>query len=420
MKTRLFYILLFLLANCHSALAVSTLLGVSRTHTRESTQIYLSFDKLPVHSLSLREKRLDISLNDTQPAQGLQFFAADTRIIKILPITNDDRTVISFFFRHKPHDVKTEKNKEGKLILDILVGNQTSQANQVIVKQLKDITALAEKLTVSTNPLSNSPYAGKWPQFFKNYESGISCTVPVRFTLPPFPVIALLPPLASENSLLLPAEINELAANGLWLEMQPLLLDVMKSSNDPEVQKKISLTQGEILLRNGSFAEADSQLSLLAEKYGEEPVGIYARFLLILSRASHTEGYAASAEIPDLEAIIGQTSPLFPHLILFEIETALSAQQYKKAQQLLDRQDVIYPDAIQPIKDLRQADTFVGLKEPLKAYVAYQLLKTPSIINSYPDSLKGYCDTLYTHKKYRESGECYTRLIPITEEKEAL
>lgn len=420
MKTRLFYILLVLLANCHSALAASTLLGVSRTHTRESTQIYLSFDKLPVHSINLREKRLEISLDDTQPAQGLQFFAADTRIIKILPITNDDRTVISFFFRHKPHDVKTEKSKEGKLILDILVGDQSSLANQVIAKQLKDITVLNEKPTVSTNPLSNSPYADKWPLFFKNYESSISCTVPVKYTLPPFPVIALLPPLASENSLLLPAEINELAANGLWLEMQPLLLDVMKSSNDPEVQKKISLTQGEILLRNGSFAEADSQLSLLAEKYAEEPVGIYARFLLVLSRASHTEGYAASAEIPDLEAIIGQTSPLFPHLILFEIETALSAQQYKKAQQLLDRQDVIYPDAVQPIKDLRQADTFVGLKEPLKAYVAYQLLKTPSIINSYPDSLKGYCDTLYTHKKYRESGECYTRLIPITEEKEAL
>jgi len=420
MKTRLLYIMLVLLANGHSALAASTLLGVTRTHTRESTQIYFTFDKPPVHSINLREKRLEISLDDTRPAQGLQFFAADTRIIKILPITNDDRTVISFFFRHKPRDVKTEKSKEGRLILDILVGDQSSLANQVIAKQLKDITVLNEEPTVSTNPLNNSPYAGKWPLFFKNYESGISCTVPVKYTLPPFPVIALLPPLAAENSKLLPVEITELAANGLWLDMQPLLLDVLKSSNDPEVQKKISLTLAEVLLRNGSLTEADSKLSVLAKEYAEEPVGIYARFLQVLSRANHIEGYAASAELPDLEATIGQTSLLFPHLILSQIETALSAQQYKKAQQLLDRQDVIYPDVILPIKDLRQADTFVGLKEPLKAYVAYQLLKTPSIINSYPDSLKGYCDTLYTHKKYRESGECYTRLIPITEEKETL
>ena len=420
MTTRLLCLLLFLFTHCHSALAASTLLGVTRTHTRESTQIYFTFDTLPVHSINIREKRLDIALDETRPAKDLQYFAADTRIIKILPITNNDRTVVSFFFRHKPHDIKTEKSKDGKLIIDILIGSQPSQTDQLIAKQLKDITGLNGEPDISTNPLTTSPYADDWMLFFKNYESAISYTVPVRYTLPPFPLISLLPPLTADNSQLLPSEINELAAKGLWQEMQPIFPDLLKGNNDPEVQKKIMLTQAETLLRSGNFTEADKQLSVLAKEYDEEPVGIFARFLQALLRASHIEGYTASAEFRELEAALGQTSPLFPHLILFEIETTLAARQYKKAQQLLDRQDVAYPTATQLIKDLRQADTFVGLQQPLKAYVAYNILKDPAIINTYQDSLKGYCDTLYTHKKYREATECYTRLIPMIEDKEAL
>lgn len=420
MRNRLFCILLLLLIHCQSVQAASTLLSATRTHTRESTQIYFTFDTLPVHAIDMRERRLDISFDDTQLAKGLQFFPADTRIIKILPITNNDRTVVSLFFRHKPQNIKTEKNKGGKLILDILVGSQQSQADKLIAKQLKDITGLDGKPDVSTNPLTTSPYAGDWSLFFKEYESSLSYEIPVHYSLPPFPLIALLPPLTAGNSKLLPEEFLGMATKGLWQEMQPVLLDLLKNTNDLEQKKKLALTQAEILLRSKNYAEADNQLSLLVKEYKDEPVGIFARFLLAQSRATHLAGYTASTEFRDMELAISPTGLLFPHLILFEIETALAAQQYKKAQQLLDRQDVAYPAATQLIKELRQADTFVGLQLPLKAYVAYKLLKDPAVINTSPDSLKGYCDTLYIHKKFGEAGECYTRLIPMVEDKDAL
>ena len=419
MKIRLLSILLFLMMPCHSALAASTLLSVSRTHTRESTQIYFSFDTLPVHSIDIREKRLDISLDKTRLAKGLQFFPADTRIIKILPITNNDRTVISLFFRHKPEKIKTERNKDGKLIIEILVGSQPDPTDQLINKQLKDLTALNGKPEVSTNPLKNSAYAGNWHRFFSDYESELSYSVPVHFTIPPFPLIDLLPALGENTSQLLPTELNELAAKGLWSEMQPILLDLLKGTKDLEQQKKITLTLAEVLLQSGNFADADKHLSLLVKEYKEEPVGTFARFLLTLLKAKSLDNYSASPEFGEMEKSLGLTSRFLPHLVMFEIESALAAKQFKKAQQLLDRQDVAYPTATQKIKDLRQADTYVGLQQPLKAYVAYQLLKDTTIINTYPDSLKGYCDTLYFHKKYNEAGECYTRLIPMVNVKEA-
>ncbi len=419
MKNPLLCILLFLIFPCHSALAASSLLQVARTHTRESTQIYFTFDNLPVHSVNIREKRLEITLEKTRPAKNLEYFAADTRIIKILPITNADRTVISLFFRHKPQSIKTEIIKEGKLIVEILIGSRLNQVDRIIKKQLKDITSLEGKSEASANPLKNSLYAQNWPRFFTDYESELSFSVPVHYTIPSFPLINLLPPANENKSQLLPPEIIELANQGSWKKMQPLLLDLLKATTDLEQQKKIALTLGEILLRNDNFAEAHQQLSLLTKEYKEEPVGLFARFLLILLQAKNLADFSANSEFQEMEKTLGPTNSLLPHLVLFEIESALAAKQFKKAQQLLDRPDVAYPAETQKIKELRQADTFVGLQQPLQAYVAYQLLKDTALLNAYLDSLKGYCGTLYFHKKYKEAGECYTRLIPLVEDKEA-
>ncbi len=420
MKKLLLCLLFIILFPCRSVLATSSLLRLDRTHTRESTQIYLTFDILPVYSVNLREKRLDITLESTRPAKNLEFFAADTRIIKILPLTSADRTVISFFFRHKPQSMQTEKSKEGKLIVEIMTDSQFNPADHIVKRQLKDITPLDEKAEASPNPLENSPYAQNWRQFFADYESELSYSVPVHYTIPPFPLINLLPSLNEKGNALLPPEVTELANRGSWQEIKPLLLELLKIATDPEQQKRINLTLGEVLLRNDAFADANEQLSMLAKEYKEEPVGIFAGFLLVLLQANKMADFPASAEIMDISKTLGPASPLLPHLVLFEIESALAADDFKKAQLLLDRPDIAYPDETQKIRELRQADLFVGLKQPLKAYVSYHLLKDTGLINRYPDSLKGYCETLYFHKKFKEAGECYTRLIPLVEDKEAL
>lgn len=419
MKRILCCILFSLLVASHPVLADSILKDIARTDSRESIQIYLTFDDLPVHSVDVREKRLDITLNKTRPANGLKYFTADSRIIKVLPITNNDSTVISLFFRHKPEDIRTEKTKGGKLIIEIEIGNQLNPTSQLVSRQLQDMTTLNGKPEDSTNPLKNTPYAHDWQRFFSEYESAPSFSVPIRYTTPPFPLIDLLPALNEEKTPVLPSEVTELANRGSWKEVQAILLELLKATKDLEQQKRLALTLGEVLLRSDAYEDAYTQLFLLDKKYKEEPIGIFARFLLNLVQAQNLENFSASPDFKELEMVLGPTNPLLPHLVLFEIETALAAKQFKKAQQLLDRQDIAYPAATQKIKDLRQADTYVGLKQPLKAYVAYQLLKNTAPFDIYQDSLKNYCETLYFHKKYKEAEGCYTRLIPLIEEKDA-
>jgi tetratricopeptide (TPR) repeat protein len=420
MKRILCCILFSVILASRPALAASILQDIARTDNRESTQIYLTFDNLPVYSIDVREKRLDITLEVTRPANNLKYFATDSRIIKVLPITNDDSTVISLFFRHKPRDIRTEKTSEGKLIVEIEIGNQPDRTNQLVSKQVKDMTSLDGKPEDRTNPLKNSSYAHDWQRFFTDYESELSYSVPIRYSTPPFPLIDLLPALAGDNhSPLLPSEVTELAERGSWKEIQPILLELLKATKDLEQQKRLALTLGEVLLHSDAYEDAYKQLFLLNKKYKEEPVGIFARFLLLLLQAQNLENFSASPDLKELETSLGPPNPLLPHLVLFEIETALAAQQFKKAQQLLDRQDVAYPATTQKIKDLRQADTFVGLRQPLKAYVAYQFLKDTAPFDIYQDSLKNFCETLYFHKKYKEAEGCYTRLIPLIEEKTA-
>lgn len=385
---------------------------------RESTQLYFTFDTLPVHSVDLREKRLDITLEKTRPAKDLKYFAADPRIIKILPIANAERTVVSLFFRHKPLQFKTEKSKEGKLIIEILLGSEAGQTDAIVSRNLTDITPLGKKAKEWPNPLTTSPHAQNWLRFFSSYESALSFTVPIHYTIPPFPLIGLLPPLSENKARILPPEITELADRGSWGEIQPMLHDLLKATPDIEQQKMISLTMGEVLLRSDDFPAAHRQLFALAKQYAEEPVGIFSKFLLFLLQARHLENFSASPEFQDMEKDLGPDNPLFPHLALFEVETALAANQFKKAQQILDRPDIAYTDETQIIKEMRQADIFVGLRQPLKAYVAYRLLKDSAPLDTYQDSLKGYCETLYFHKKFKEAGDCYTRLIPLVEDME--
>lgn len=420
MKKFLCCILFSLILTNRPILAASILQNIARTDNRESTQIYLTFDNLPVYSIDIREKRLDITLERTHPASSLKYFTTDSRIIKVLPITNDDRTVISLFFRHKPQDISTEKTSEGKLIVEIEIGNQPDQTDQLVSRQVKDMTSLDGAPEDKTNPLKNSSYAHDWQRFFSDYESKLSYAVPIRYSTPPFPLIDLLPALGGDtHSPLLPSEVTELAGRGSWKEIQPILLEVLKVTKDLEQQKRLALTLGEVLLRSGAYEDSYKQLFLLNKKYKEEPVGILARFLLLLLQAQNLENFSASPDFKELETALGPSNPLLPHLVLFEIETALAAQQFKKAQQLLNRQDIAYPAATQKIKDLRQADTYVGLGLPLKAYVAYQFIKDTVSFDIYQDSLKNFCETLYFHKKYKEAEGCYTRLIPLVEDKDA-
>ncbi|MBU1138432.1 MAG: hypothetical protein KKA76_05600 [Proteobacteria bacterium] len=402
-------------------LAESILTRINKVDGKDTIELYCSFTKTPGYRTNIREKRVDFILENTKLKPDFTFFEPDEKIVKILSLDKNNKTIISFFFRYPPQQFNVVPNEnEGKMTVNILLGNPYSAALPDFSAKLEGLTLVKRTTKDYSNPLVASPYAADWKSFFRIYESKVTISLPIQITALPFPAITLLPPEREKNRTLLDPEIYKLADQKLWDETQTLLLKSMTMEKDPEVKKKLALTYGDALLREGNFPDAYKQFYLLAEEYAEEEIGVFAQYLLALLRAKFQDPYIADYELRNLEPFMTPANPLTPYFLLTQIETALATGQLERMRELLNRDDIPYPGQTVLIKELRQADYWYATGDSIKAYVGYQLLEKHDILPGKTFSLNGYCDTLYQQKKFPEAALYYTMLANHIDDKQLL
>jgi hypothetical protein len=387
-----------------------TLIGISRENSKNTTDIYLKFDILPKYIIKQSGKRIDLILEEAIVADSSLDFPADDRIVKFLPLVSEEQSKLSFFLRYVPDKAKVTSGKDNTLILTLDLGHDFFNTRTNIMSGSKKTIPTASTEKDYTNPLLATPFAYDWRLFFTRYESDVTIKAPVQYTLPPFPVTGMLPPEKEKNLLLIPPELNNLALTGQWNAMEPIMVDLLKNEHDPEKKKILALTYGEILLRAGNFNGAYKQLYLLEHTYPDQPISFYAKFLLAILETEFEDPYIGDYTLHELESSLEKGSPVTPYFILLQIEMALATNQLKKMKSLLDREDIPFPEGILKIKELRQADYWFANNNPVKAYVRYQLLNDPALIEHHPYSLNGFCDTLYQQKLFQESAQCYQKL----------
>lgn len=421
MKKHLPLLLLSFLLIPLSAKAESILNRINKIDSKDAVELYCTFTEIPVYRTTTRGKRVDFILEDTVLDRNFLFFEEDEKIVKFLSFHKNNKTVLSFFFRYPPQKIEiTTRDKEEKLIIHILLGNPYSTALPEFSSKLSGLTLVERTTKDFSNPLIASSYAADWKSFFRLYESKWQISLPVQFTILPFPAIQFLAPGSKSNMDIFPPEIHELAKQKLWHSIPKLLLEQLEKENDPEIKKKLALTYGEVLSRDNQFSDAFKQLYLLAEEYNEEPVGILAKYLLFLLRARFEDPYIANFELRNLKPSMTAANSLTPYFLITQIETALATEQYNRMKELLAQDDIGLPKEISIVKELRQADHWSGTGSAIKAFVGYQLLGTQSILNDKIYSLNGYCNTLYQQKKFRDATACYNRLATQVNDKEKL
>jgi tetratricopeptide (TPR) repeat protein len=266
----------------------------------------------------------------------------------------------------------------------------------------------------------NPPTKKTGCRFFSTYESPVKIDVPVNFTPPPFPIIRLLPPGLETNVQLLPADALELAERGAEDRLGDRIFEILQQTQDMEAKKLLALSYGEALLHQGNFDGAYRQLYLLKEQYPKELVGTYAEFLLIHLRAKYQDPNIAEYEYQALESTLGKNSPLMPYLHLGQIEAALASGKYDRLNKLLQRDDVALPGNLQEIVQIRQADYWHAVKQPIKVFAAYHLVSSSTVLRSQPYSLNGYCSSFYDQKKYSDAAACYEQLGEVIPDKSLL
>jgi hypothetical protein len=392
------------------ASAKSILTKIEREKIKDTIEIHLTFDMPPKYSIQQSGKRINLILEGTIVADTSLDFSADEMIVKFLPLVSEEKTVLSFFLRYKPKDVKVTPAKDNTLILTVDTGNVFSKTSTDIVSNQKQTKKISSTAKDYSNPLIASIYAHDWRLFFTRYESEVTIKAPVQYTLPPFPVIGMLLPDKEKNLQLIPAELNDLASTGQWNAMEPVVSSLLINENDVEKKKRLALTYGEILLRAGNFSGAYKQLYLLEHAYPDQPIAFFAKFLLAKLEAEFQDPYIGDYRLQNIESSLEKDNPLTPYFILLQIETALATNHLKNMKSLLARDDVSYPEQIEKIKELRQADYWFANNNPIKAFVRYQVLNDPVLIEHHSYSLNGYCDTLYQQKLFQEAAQCYQKL----------
>ncbi len=414
-------LLLFFLFLPSSVVAESILSKINKIDTKDTVELYCSFNKLPVYRSATRSKRIDFILKNTVLAKNFVFFKEDDKIVKILSQHKNNKTILSFFFRYPPQKFDVTPNAdENKLVVNILLGNAYSSALPGLSSKLSGLTIVERTTKDFSNPFIASPYAADWRSFFKLYESKWEISVPVQYTILPFPAIQFLLPDREKNISLVSTEIQDLAQQKLWHLILPLILEQIAKESDKETKKKLALTYGDALSRVGRFSDAYKQLYLLAEEYGEEEIGVMSKYLLYLLRARFEDPFIADFELRNLKPVMTPANPLTPYFLITQMETALATAQYARLANLLAIDNVGFPRDTAVLKELRQADYWSGTGDSIKAYVGYQLLEKHSILQNKIYSMNGYCNTLYQQKQYMDSSECYNRLATFIKDKENL
>ncbi len=419
MKTIYFFsivILSLLSGNYSSALAGNELARISTTRNADSLQLHLSFLKSPQFNTNIDKRRIDIQFANTTLAPDFKKLPPNKDIVKILTREFQNHLVISLFFRYQPQDFRIDPSIKNAIVLNITLGNEYSKAYNELQKRLKGISAIDRGNIDFTNPYIQSPYTKNWLNFFKDFEPKVTINIPVSFTPPPFPIIALLPPGMEKNNALLGEEIFALAEQGLWRQLAVNVAKKLQQTTDIKQQKLLALVYGETLARAGDFTPAYQQLYLLNQEYGDEELAVYAMYWLNLLRAIKEDPILASYEFEKIADQIPDSSPLAPYFLLSRVETALAAHDHRKLNELLQKDDIALPQEVEKRLIIRQADYWQEINEPVRAYAAYNLLADSGLIETQPHSFNNCCAAIYAQKKFREAAACFRQLYDVSKE----
>lgn len=414
------FALLSLLCSTAVNLEAAELLKLSRANSKDIVQLYFSFDTAPKASVGTDNKRIDLIFKGTEIQPNFIFFNADENIVKILPHKENGDLIITLYFRYKPQDYKITPVDDKTVVFEVLLGNEYSSSYDKLAERLKGLTVLDRSLQDLSNPYIASPYTGDWISFFAHYESPVTIDIPVHFTLPPFPIIALLPPNSEKNRALLGDTILQLAATEQWDQIGAEILAAIKNAPSIEEQKLLALSYGESMVRKGDFEGAYTQLYLLQQKYADELIGSYAQYMLLYLKAVHQDPYLAHAQAVELSPSIGTNLPLSPYLYLLRVDLALAAKDYKTMNTLLLQDNIGLPPDVQGIIQVREADYWHALGQTVKAYASYRLLADSKALPALPHSMSSYCETQYKQRKFREAAACYNSLAAKVTAKETL
>lgn len=369
---------------------------------------------------------LNIHWKEATPVQtSITILPNPAKLDKTLYYQKDDRDTLS-------NPPPTRKNPLQEGINPDVSGRGPKNRPAIILKEtVGALRANPDRATASR--VITSEYAGEWNRFLKEYETGVTIPVPLHYSLPPFPVLALARPdgMQSVRRVNFQEIINQGKTQG-WQQVAGRLGEYVTEKTTEENQEGMLLLYGESLVRAGAYDKARNILLNLPKELPGSTIDRTAQYLAVYNLAAAGKPYDAAYELSFMQQDAGN-SPLVPYLALLQAEIALATDNIDKAEILLQEKGKQYLGQIRRLFDLRRADMLFSSGRVDEAFTLYKALAAadlPSsggglvepfafnqalsahddILADHPSSLAKYAAILYQKGDYQSALKQYINL----------
>jgi len=400
------FLLLFFLSSTLTVRAADklTLTGMEKQEKLESTRITLQFAALPEFDIEHNGQRVDLLLKEVWLSNDLKRLPEDETVVKILLAQKHRDLLASFLLRRAPKQVMTETKKNpARIIIDLFwAGDQGARPG--VAFRINDMPARKAGKKAKDYE-KESPWVGRWRDFYREYRSDWKLELPLSYTLWP------LPPLVNDQqSSLWP--LQQLAIEGKWLSLIRKAGQV--TGLDPEQAYLRNLLVAEAQLRSEAFASGLQRLDILRDLQG--PQQIRVEYLTAYGQAASGQPFIAILTIQELLAKLTEDEPLAAFSYLLAAESALASKQPKKALEYLQSDKLVWPMELLPVVDLRSADALAGMGQ-VEAVGAYlNLSEEQGLFEHYLSSLNRAAFSAYKNAAYEFSYELYRKLNDLVKE----
>ena len=409
---RIFLTILFFFMPLAEGHANSQLIRLSQIESGGSVQLLAFFDQLPAYDEQLNGKRLDLIAFDTDISASLTVPSPDADIVKTVVSHDQQKTIISFFFRYQPQHLRVSPGHAETLIVELTPGNRFTSTYRELASQLGTLEAMDRNRSTLINPQIFSAYSSDWESFFETYHGHSSIELSPRFYVPPFPLTALLElqPANHEQFLLFLTELNISS----WFSALAQVQQKLKSNTEPDQSRYLALTHADVLYRLGNMDAAHEQFELLKQAYGEDRVAILASYAQALIDAQRGDIYRAHLILQSLSQRTNSGTALAEHIKLSFLESSLATGDYLIAEPLADHAESLPED--ENIRwNLRLADLSYAAGRGQQSLEIYEAQFGTAEMDVQPYSLNAYCTLLHQKERFPESSRCYRRLAPLLE-----
>jgi TolA-binding protein len=255
-----------------------------------------------------------------------------------------------------------------------------------------------------------SQYAGAWDRFLKNYEVGVEIPVPLHYSLPPFPVLALAQPegMQSVGTVNYQEIIHQSKTEG-WQQVASTLRKSVNQITGENREGQL-LLYGESLVRAGDLDRARNILIKLHKGLPGSTIGRLAHYLAVYGIAADGKPYDAAYELSFMQQE-ADNNPLTPYLALLQTEIALATDNIDKAEILLQENGKLYLGQVRQLFDLRRADMLFSAGRIDEAFTLYKAFTAhDDILADHPSSLAKYAAILYKKGDYQAALKQYINL----------